>query len=465
MKLKRGVLFFIINLALSWILGDYGTGLAMDKLIQSGDKLTFGMNIRLRYEHLENFNMKSYGENPAKGESNDGFLLNRMQAGFDYYPTENIHMALWVQNSKSFDLAFEDNDFFNSQFDRVHSPYDDYWEPYNTYLEIKQLFSQPLGIKVGRQKIAYGDNRVFGPGNWSNTGKWMWDAAKLSYKFKCGFVDAYYGKTKIHDPDDLSITHNHGFESLGFYSRFELPERFLKVAFEPFFMTQENPHDRYTGEDGFLGELDSYYGGIRVFKHDLKGFDFDLTYVRQDGDYSRDDIDAYGYHLLGGYRFKQHGFKPRLSAEYTYASGDSDPNDGQHETFEGAFGSRAKPYGRMCLFHWKNLKDAQINLEVKPKKWLYFKAEYHQFWLAEEKDAWYLNPRAYRDRTGSSGDKVGREFDLVVRLKLPKGNELQAGYGHFWPDEFAEKLASDKEANWVFLQWMFKFRSSPLKGP
>jgi hypothetical protein len=35
--------------------------------------------------------------------------------------------------------------------------------------------------------------------------------------------------------------------------------------------------------------------------------------------------------------------------------------------------------------------------------------------------------------------------------------EIQFGYGHFWPDEFAENVASDKEANWVFLQFLYKF--------
>ena len=114
-------------------------------------------------------------------------------------------------------------------------------------------------------------------------------------------------------------------------------------------------------------------------------------------------------------------------------------------------------YGRMNLFHWKNLKDCQINLEIKPKKWLYFKAEYHQFRLAQDKDAWYLNSKEYRDKTGNSGDKVGKEFDILGKLKLFNGNELQFGYGHFWPDGFAKKQASSKQANWIFLQWMYTF--------
>ena len=77
-----------------------------------------------------------------------------------------------------------------------------------------------------------------------------------------------------------------------------------------------------------------------------------------------------------------------------------------------------------------------------------------------------MNPKVYRDKTGHSGDEVGREFDLVLKVNLPEGNEIQAGYSHFWPDRFAKRLASDKQANWVFIQWRIKLTdtSKPLNS-
>jgi hypothetical protein len=447
-------LFLFIGVTILLLHEGYGTGQAEEKKIgQSGDNLTFGANVRFRYEYQDNFNAKYYGDQPKRGESNDGFLLGRLRFGLDYCPNQIIHLALWMQDSEIWDSAFEKSDFYNSQFDREHNPHEDAWELYNTYLEIKKAL--PFRIKVGRQIIAYGNKRIFGRGQWQNTGPWIWDAAKLAYQFEDGFVDAFYGRTMVHDPDVFSLNHNHGFESLGFYGHFELPKKLLGIAFEPFAMTKYNKHDRYNSEDGQSGDLDSYYLGARIFKKSYKGFDGDFTFVKEDGGYSHDDINAYGYHSSVAYNFEQIGSKPRLSVEYSYASGDSDPNDGERETFDGALGARQKMYGRMNLFHWRNLKDAQINLEVNPQKWLYLKAEYHQFWLAESKDAWYLNPKEYRDKTGGSGDRVGREFDLVGRLKLLKGNEIQLGFAHFWPDEFAKKQASDKQASRVFVQWMF----------
>ena len=113
--------------------------------------------------------------------------------------------------------------------------------------------------------------------------------------------------------------------------------------------------------------------------------------------------------------------------------------------------------------HIKNLKDAQVNLEFKSLARLYFKAELHKFWLAEAKDAWYLNQKVYRDKTGRSGKSLGEEFDIVGRYKTNiKGLEMQFGYGHFWPGEFVKKMAGNVNAYWLFLQLHYKFSKALL---
>lgn len=463
-NVNRLLLFVLFAVSCFYYLG-YGVSLAADNVmsgeeIKEKKKLIFWNNIRLRYEVQDNFNTKYYGSDPAQGKSDDEFLLGRFRFGLYYNPNEIIHIAVGIQHSEVWDCEMKESDFYKSNFDGPNNPYEDSWEPFNTYIEIKNIL--PFSIKGGRQTIAYGNKRIYGPGQWGNTGRWQWDALKLHYTFEKGFLDAYYGETMLHDPSHLSWKQKNGFKSFGFYGQYKLPKNLLGIAIEPFSMTKENDRDLNKGEDGQFGDFDTYYFGARISKNDFKGFDFDATFIKQKGDRASDDIDAFGYHCLLGYRFKQIGLKPRVSLEYTYASGDSDPKDGKLETFDGAFGARDKMMGRMNLFHWMNLKDAQINVEFKPKKTLSFTAEFHQFWLAEDKDAWYLNKKEYRDTTGDSGDKVGKEFDLIGKWTLPKGHEIMFGYGHFWPGEFAKNMASAKEANWFFLQWMYKFKYSIL---
>ena len=191
--------------------------------------------------------------------------------------------------------------------------------------------------------------------------------------------------------------------------------------------------------------------------------DYDFTFVWQTGERGNDNIDAYGYHLLVGYKFKTAPWPLRVSTEFSYSSGDDDPTDGNCGTFDAMFGARDKMYGRMNLMHWKNLQDFQLNLEFKPFKSLGFKTELHKFWLAKKKDAWYQNKKFYRDKTGKSGYELGTEFDIVGKYITPfKGLGVQFGYGHFWPGEFVETVAGDVEADWCFIQFQYKFSKKLL---
>jgi len=423
----------------------------------TSDQLVFGAQFRLRYEFQDNFSQLYYGDDPVRGTAQDGFVLGRLRAGLDYQPTRDIHLALWMQSAEAWDMALADSAFFSGKFDQENNPNKDRWELWDAYLQIKQMFTFPLSLKAGRQRIFYGDRRVFGPGEWGNSGRWIWDAVKLSWAFDGGFLDAYYGKTLLHAPDQCSLNHRHGFESIGLYARFTLGERFSGMALEPFLMTKTDDHDHYQGEDQGLGDLATYYWGLSLRDKDLNGFFYDLTFIRQDGDFAQDNIRAHAYHLLLGYTFRDLPLTPEFSLEYSFASGDSNPNDGRRETFDGAFGARDMMYGRMNLFHWQNLKDAQVNFGITPCRRLSLQAAYHQFRLAEREDAWYLNAKIYRDKSGASGDAVGRELDLVATITCFKHHTLQVGYGHFRPDEFARALASDKTSNWFFVQWQSKF--------
>lgn len=426
-----------------------------EKNTQNLHTLKVGVNVRFRYEYQNNFNIKSYGKNPVTGEKNDGFIIGRFRTGIDYYFLSKLHLSLWIQDSRVWDLDIPDDVFYKYNFNREHNPYKDPIELWDSYIHIIEPLDFPITIKAGRQRIYFGDNRVFGPGEWGNTGSWIWDAVRSDIRFNSGYLSAFYGRSEIHDPDDFSLNHRHGYECLGFYGHFATPKKL--IFFEPFSMTKKDNHNRYKGESGQYGDLDTYYFGARTYSAYIKGFKFDVLYVSQKGDYSRDDVDAYGYHVWLGYKIDSIFLKPQISLEYSYGSGDKNPTDGRHETFDGAYGSKDRAYGRMNLFKWQNLKDQEANLELYPGKNSYVKLEFHRFYLAQKRDGWYHNAKIYRDKSGGSTDKVGKEFDILVKFSPLKYTELQVGYGHFWPDEFAKRVTSNTQADWVFFMVTYKF--------
>ena len=428
------------------------------RAIAVAGSVTVHGEIRYRWEYDNHFNIKYYGKDPPKGQSDDGFLLQRVRFGLGYHLSRKVYLSLGFQDSRAYDVAIPDSDFYKSRLGLEHNPYKDYIEPYDTYILVKDLLLRGLSLKVGRQIIAYGDHRVFGPGQWGNTGRYAWDAVKLSYRFKGDFIDVLYGENIIHDPARFTWRHRHFYRSLAMYSHFRLPIGGTKVYLEPFVVGKFDNHHNFRGEDGKKGDFASGYYGARIYLEPLPGFDLDFIFAWQEGHWASDDIEAYGYHVLAGYKLENLPFEPRISAEFSYASGDKNPRDGDRNTFDGIFGARDKMYGRMNLMDWKNLQDLQLNLEFKPKKRLSFKAEVHRFWLAQEKDAWYLNPKVYRDKKGDAGRDLGWEFDLVGKLLVPsKGMEVQFGYGHFWPGDFVKDVACDTQSNWLFLQLRYSF--------
>ena len=418
-------------------------------------------DIRYRWEYEDNFNQKFYGKDPPRGNGDDGFLLQRIRLVFDSYLHRNIHLSMGLQDSRAYDVALPNDAFYNSRLGLEHNPNKDYWEPFDTYIELKRLFGQRLSLKIGRQRIAYGDKRVFGPGEWGNTGRYVWDAAKLSYRFGDNFIDTFYGKNIIHDPKKISLGHRHFFACIAIYSHFLVPIRGEKIYLEPFWVRKYDHHPNFRDEGRSLGDFGSNYYGLRDYARVFSGFDYDFTFVWQTGHWGHDNLKAYGYHILLGYRLKAIPSRPRLSVEFSYASGDNNPRDRKHGTFDGVFGARDKMYGRMNLMDWKNLQDMQVNLEARPLNRLSLKAEVHKFWLAANRDAWYLNQKVYRDRTGQAGKRLGTEFDLVGKYITPfKGLEVQFGYGHFWSGEFVRRIADDVGANWCFFQLHYRFSVS-----
>lgn len=211
-------------------------------------------------------------------------------------------------------------------------------------------------------------------------------------------------------------------------------------------------------EGGDAIALDTHTVGL-YFDGKLRSeWDYGGTFAHTFGDYNNDRVEAYGANARIGYTFDT-SWEPRLGAEYTYASGDPDPADGVHRTFDGVFGSVAKMYGRMNLFSWMNIHDFQLSYTLKPAKKTEACLDWHWFYLDEAKDAWYYcngRPQRY-DPTGQAGSTVGQEIDLVVSYSYSEHLTFQAGYAHFFPGGFVKDNSPSPDADWVFFQMLYSF--------
>jgi hypothetical protein len=135
--------------------------------------LDIGGSVRLRYEYQNDFNIQRYADDRRPGFRSDHFLLHRTRLDFDLHLSEEARLYTEFQDARVYESNFRKDDFI------LGCPY---WNPFDlrqAYLEWLHIGDSPFGIKIGRQAIFYGDNRIWGPGEWGNVGRYTWDAVKL----------------------------------------------------------------------------------------------------------------------------------------------------------------------------------------------------------------------------------------------------------------------------------------------
>ncbi|MDY0123187.1 alginate export family protein [Sulfurimonas sp.] len=384
--------------------------------------------VRLRFESFDNMNEKYYGTNPKVGEAHDSYLMTRVRLGIGYKFNDNWSAKLSMQDSRVIDWGFKSDDWYNREFGQVNSSQTDSFELAKTYLEYK---NKKMTVTAGRQSISYGDSRVFGPGEWKNSGKWIWDAVKVSLKEGDNFLDFFYGATMLHDPDDFSLNHRHGYYGGGVYGHYAYKN---SAAIEPIFAYKTNER-----KNELYNSLENFYAGARVYDRDINRFFYDMTYIKSFGDYTKvtDEtvsIDAVGYHLDGGYNFKSLNTKVGLG--YSYASGD-DPDTKERETFDAVFGASDKYYGRLNLVQWNNLKDYELFAILTPNTQTSIKLEYHKFYAHQQSNKWMSYTIA-----SMQNDHYGDEIDIFATYNYSKDIKLLLGVGYFMSGSYIEEAAT-----------------------
>jgi hypothetical protein len=199
-----------------------------------------------------------------------------------------------LQDSRAFGWSLRNSqypDLFKIRKAGTQTPYytmnpnEEFFEIYDAYVEYNQLLKD-LSVKLGRQKIFYGDSRIFGPGEWGNTGRWTWDALKISYKRGENFIDVFAGGTKIHDPVKISIPFSQTeFWGGGIYAHIDIPK---VLSIEPFYAYKTEGSAYYINTLQF----NRNWTGVRIFNNDFHHFVLDLTAVKEFGSENGEKIDA-----------------------------------------------------------------------------------------------------------------------------------------------------------------------------
>ncbi|MCA9577320.1 MAG: alginate export family protein, partial [Myxococcales bacterium] len=159
-------------------------------------------------------------------------------------------------------------------------------------------------------------------------------------------------------------------------------------------------------------------------------------------------------HATLGYRAARRG-SPRVALQYDFASGDRDPLDGRNGRFDPLFGARRFDFGPTGLYGplaRSNVHAPGARLELTAAH-VEVMAGYRAFALASARDAW--TAAGIRDPSGASGRFVGHLLELRTRVSALPGNlVLELGGACLLRGEFSERApdAPTRDAAYVYTQ-------------
>ncbi len=393
-------------------------------------KLTFNGQIRAR---AETTNLESYAS-PLKRRGYDTTSL-RTRLGLGVDAGQGVMGTIQLQDSRNW--GSEASVAADSKNVDLHQG----------YLDVLDLFAAPLDLRAGRMELQYGDQRLISPLDWNNVGR-AWDGARLRWRGPDLTVDAFDTVVK-----EVNTAKRNG-HFWGLYAASKaLPQHELDL----YVLGRDQRDESFTNEHGTKGNLSDRTLGARL-KGAAGGFDYSGEGDWQFGRKAGQRVRAWALAATGGYTFAR-ALKPRLGAEYDFASGDAAPGDNQVQTFDPLFPFGHSYQGYQDVFAWKNGHAVKASASIDPKADWRVQADFHHFRLHRAADSWFdaTGTQLARSAAGAAGRDVGRELDVHVKGKFRGSVALWFGWSRFFAGSYVRATTGRGDRDWGFAQAAFNF--------
>jgi len=310
----------------------------------------------------------------------------------------------------------------------------------------------PIAVRLGRQEIVFGDQRLVGHAGWLNAGR-TFDTARLTLRPKGAQIDLFAASLVRVLDDEFDKSGNGNRFAGGYVSSARiLPE----ATVEPYVFWRRDVNLR--AESGVLGTLDQTTTGARLVGKVPGRLDYNVEMDIQRGGLGPDSIRAWAGHWQ--LRETLPGKKTsHVTAEYNYASGDANPADGIRGTFDQLYPTAHDKYGLADQVGWRNIHHLRAGFDLTPLKATPIAVNYHSYWLAEARDALYAASGAPLARviTGAASTRVGQEIDVQVSRPVFPQLVLNAGYSHLFAGPFLKEATPGASYSGPFVMATYVF--------
>jgi hypothetical protein len=310
------------------------------------------------------------------------------------------------------------------------APFRDQFDVRLAHIDVGAFEKSRWAIRGGRQELAFGDQRLVGHVSWLNTAR-TFDAVRGVFRHKAIRVDGFAASVVAIQVDKANRSGG-GDYFYGADAQFTvLPKNGLLEPYE-FVRTAR--------------ELTSSTTGVRLVGKLSPRTDYNIETALQRGSAGSDTIAAWAGHWLVGRSIGSGAATCRTFAEYNFASGDGEPDDGIRGTFDQLYPTPHDKHGLADQVGWRNIHHARAGLEVKPHSKLTLGSSYHSFWLASARDAFYSAGGAVLARipAGAADRHVGQELDVQATFTPWPRLQVHGGYAHIFPGAFLKAATPGK---------------------
>ena len=397
--------------------------------------ISFGWEERFRFEGYHNGGFKL--------NNNDSYLLVRSRLAMTIRPNAWFKVVGQVQDARPF-----------MQKPPYGPPNLNAWDLKLAYAEFGDPEKQWVSLRVGRQLINY-NNTIIADSEWRGQGR-SYDAVVTNLHYDRFRLGIFAASAVVPLADGISH-HQEGNNIYGAYGAIDhiIPNSVL----EPFVLWRVQPSVAIeTTANIKTGKQDEKAYGIRFKGIAIKGLDYTAEWIGERGNAGPNGISAWGTNLGVGYRIDPMWWKPRVFWQYDYASGDKNPTDGTHGTFDTMYPTAHDRFGITDQFGWQNIISQRVGLTIEPRHRWTVTGQYLDFWLASATDALYNTSGGaiVRDATGKSGTHIGHEVDVFTWYELNRHVNIGVGLGHIFGGEFLEKTTKGANYNYPYFAINFK---------
>ncbi len=391
--------------------------------------LDVGGQLRMRYHSEIGMGREGAASTPRFQDTQNDFVLTRLRL----YSNWQVNDAVRFYGEAILADASDDNGtYYPRGIDRN-------WGDFlNLFVDLKM--TDNATVRIGRQELLYGNQRLISPLDWANTRR-TFEGARLLYSNGDWDIDTFYTfyVPVVADTLDESDYDQRFYGMYGTYNGFE------NFTVEPYYIGYDNHNTGPVTGDFSLHTMGvRLNGGMGSWLWELEG---GPQFGRQSGlgaDHSA------GFATVGlGRKCKLPG-SPTIWFYYDYASGDA--TGGSYNAFNQLFPLAHKYLGFIDAVKRTNIESPNILITAKPgPKWTLLMWYWH--FMSNGEGVVPSIGNTPPQHTAGSKD-LGDELDVLVKYGIAPRSNIVFGWSHFWR---GDKIIGTTDADFLYGQWELNF--------